>query len=492
MAEFTTNTTAIDSKVFTGKLDSSYITARQAANSSLEFKKTLWPDIVNNYGKGYYGFMDLISNKTPFNFEGSSITVVEENKLDYTVKVGTNAGAGIAVAGANVATTFKLDKTSDYDSSNNSRLRVGDTIYIPRAYTGTGEVAMYQVKSIAGATNELIFTAVPLNELDSIATEVPIGTKIVVGAWKTGTGGGQPGIGYLPYLSNRTFYTQITGESFFIEGGVKSVALETMLKKNGAAQKDFLTEGLFNMEFMFDKRQDRDLYSSQTTTASSAATMAKETGTSQTKSRDGYRQILGKRGQIWNYDSSQNFDLFKLNQIDEIFDTQDVTEKNIIVGCGPDLFKRVEDGSLDFVKEYSKSDFMTNMESIGVQFKVITKGTRTYTFVCLDTFRDQTGLGRVELGYREEGFMTPASTVSVRMNGATTATPFDKLQIGYRNNNSENRTRMMGPITGVNGYGLPFQHQWDTSTWHIKSESGLIALCVNQDILMKPTVYKTA
>ena len=491
MAEFTTNTTSIDSKAFVGKLDNAYITARQAAQN-IEFKKLLWPDIVKNYGNGYYGFMDLISNKTPFNFEGSSITVVEENKLDYTVKVGTNAGAGIAVAIANAPTTFKLDKTTDYDASNNPRLRVGDTIYIPRAYTGTGEVAMYQVKSIAGATNELVFTAVPLNELDSIATEVPIGTKIVVGAWKTGTGGGQPGVGYLPYLSNRTFGTQITGESFFIEGGLKSIAMEAMLKKNGAAQKDFLTEGLFHMEFMFDKRQDRDLYSSQTTTISSAATMAKETGTSATKSRDGYRQILGKRAQVWNYDSSQNFDIFKLDQIDEIFDTQDVTEKNIIVGCGPDLFKRVENGSLDFIKEYSKSDFMENMESIGVQFKVITKGTRTYTFVCLDTFRDQTGLGRVELGYREEGFMTPASTVSVRMNGATTATPFDKLQIGYRNNNGENRTRMMGPISGVNGYGLPFQHQWDTSTWHIKSESGLIALCVNQDILMKPTVYRTA
>ena len=156
MAEFTTNTTSVDSKVFTGKLDSSYITARQAANSSLEFKKLLWPDIVKNYGNGYYGFMDLISNKTPFNFEGSSITVVEENKLDYTVKVGTNAGAGIAVAAANAPTTFKLDKTTDYDSANNPRLRVGDTIYIPRAYTGTGEVAMYQVKSIAGATDELI------------------------------------------------------------------------------------------------------------------------------------------------------------------------------------------------------------------------------------------------------------------------------------------------------------------------------------------------
>jgi len=493
MAEYTVRTGEVDSKAFAGKLDATYVTAREAAMSDLEFKKRVWPGIFKSYGNARYTFMDLLTMQTPFNFIGRDITLIEEQNLDYLIEVGDVGSTHGINTTANGAVAYLILAASGYDSNTGAlRLRVGDSVIIPHAYTSTGNNEHYRIQSISSGSGATTKWALhPYNVSAGIATEVPIGTKLMRGPWKTSVGGGQPSSGYIDYLNARKFYTQIIGETVSVQGGVKATALESWYKRDGVSMSNMVTEALWQTEFMFDRKIDQALFTSSANTNTSNVTDTDQYGAaSAVKSVFGYREHAVSRAQLLNYDSTQPWDYFKFDLIDEIFDTQKVSDGNIVVGCGPDLYKSIENGGLEFTKEYSKTDLMRSLDELGVSYRAFTKGTRTYTFVLIDTLRDTTGLGLVNLGHRQEGFMIPSSTVKVQLgNGSTSIIP--NLQIGYLNNNGENRTRMTGPISGVNGYGLPFSHQYDNTMWAYKTEMGLVALGMNQNIFLTPTSYRT-
>lgn len=484
--------TNLTSNVYNGALDSNFITAREAATSSAEFKKRLWPEIVAKYGEGKYRFMDLISHGgSPFNLTGPDITVLEENSQKFVITVGDiGGGVGIATTAGGANASLQLD-AGDYNSATGSlRLREGDEVIIPRGYTLSGNNEHYQAHIASGSGATTVFSLRPLSTTASITTAVPVGTKLVKGPWKTGLGGGQPSTGYINFLNTRKFYTQIVGETLKAEGSVQAVAMESFYGSDSKKFTNLVAEALWRAEFMFDDKIDFGLFSGATNTNTSVVTSPDQSGVARpVKSIKGHREYLADLAMKFTYDTTQPFSLSYFDLVDEMLDSQMVSSRNIVVGCGPDAYKKVENGMLEFTKEYTATDFTSALDELKVSYKVLYKSGRTYTFVLLDSFRDQNGLGLSSLGYREEMFMIPSETARVTYNDGTMDIP--NIQLGYVNNNGENRTRMMGPIAGVNGMNIrPFSHQYDNVTWAIKSEYTLIDLKVNQQILFTPSVYK--
>src|SRR6056297_3350734 len=121
----------------------------------------------NKYGKGFgfFDFLRMANNQVDILMSdgGSGLTrdeVTAFEKGAYWQPIRVNASGISTSTTAGDSITFRLH-AGDYDTDNNTFLRVGDTITIPPKYLSENSPAAYRVSAV-GATASADCTAYPL------------------------------------------------------------------------------------------------------------------------------------------------------------------------------------------------------------------------------------------------------------------------------------------------------------------------------------------
>ncbi len=133
---------------------------------------------------------------------------------------------------------------------------------------------------------------------------------------------------------------------------------------------------------------------------------------------------------------------------------------------------------------------MTRLELAGLVSAEFQKNGITHQLCEVVSFDNANTYGVLDSYFRDAALVIPKSLATVKADGMDVSDMYgysagDKVKIpnvvlGYLNNNGENRTRMIGPVGGVNGFGYPFTNQYDKVEMFIKSEYMLIVNLANQ------------
>jgi hypothetical protein len=189
---------------------------------------------------------------------------------------------------------------------------------------------------------------------------------------------------------------------------------------------------------------------------------------------------------------ASSYDLAYFDQIKEYLRSQGVTDTKVSILAGSNLYKQIENTVLDFIKAYSGgSDLMTGYASVGANIQEFKKNGITNQLCEVVSFDNANSYGVLDTYFRDAALVIPQSLATIKKSPYMDLDDFygnsagDKVKIpnvilGYLNNNGENRTRMLGQVAGVNGFGLPFVDQYDDVRFWIKSEYMLIVNLANQ------------
>ena len=467
-----------------------------------EFKQNVYQKYWKLYGGGFdvSTFLNCAGFKID-DWSSSRYTVFETPAIERAVVIGDiGAGAGIALAAAGASITFSLAQTeytgAPYTVNETYRL-VGADVFIPKEYfVGALSSQPYKVISATqdgvayGGVASVKFTAVPYtggNRVNGRAqmhgagfalAAVPAGTTLVVGPLRFGRGGGQPA-GSKKRNLQRDFYLTILGDSMYFEGGVPSFE-QVVVGGNTYLWNDALAE----LEFKLERQKDKAIWKGFLNENTGANVTATSTSgvTSPTESFIGLRDQMEMRSQIMQYVG--NFEMFDFRQIKEFKESQGDMGTSSFFGMGPRLKDNLWENGLNFVQDYSRgSDLISNMDTLGVNYRVYDAYGHKFIASEMSTFVDRTSFGHPSQGFQNEGFVIPLDETVVNDDKGSPVT-LPSVGIGYRKGNNENRERMAGVVAGVNGMGYPFVSQWDETAMHMKTEFGLVALGLNKWVLV--------
>lgn len=408
------------------------------------------------YGKGV-GARDIyFANKNVVDVPNQTITVGLKDSPLGAIKLGSAISTG--AAGADI--TVVLDSTM-YDTNNNGPLRVGDDIYIPKdyLYTGTTEARAYRVTSVSGSGAAAEYTCKPYAKdggfytvASRIATAVPSGSVLMVGANSFAVGTAQPA-GMTDSWDSISFKPRILKETVDYEGGQVAQSFYDYTGYN--TNKGVLNSGVLDAEFRLDVKESRYFFLGEAND-NSTMTQTSESGVANlVVSGGGMWPHASKYGQAQSY--SGDFVLDNLYDSGILQQSQGITSGTSVFMVGPELARDVETSALDFIKQYSGgSDLLNSAKNeLGIDVKAFTIDGRTYVLWRPDELADPTGMGiningTYTYSMATSGLIVPNMNVTVPFNGQPNVT-IPNVQIGYVNKNGENRRRVMKVNPGVNG-----------------------------------------
>lgn len=452
----------------------------------LEFEPQVYPQWFQKYNKGF-GIKDFlyIAGQT-FNVKSNSITAFEDGALVRPIRIDSNGISTQTSAGDAISFYVHDD---EYDSNGDCYLRAGDTIIVPSKYLSGQDTPAEFLITTASAVN-VAWAASPLDSAAQITTKVPANAYLQVGATRYARGTGQPKArSYGAY--SRTFYTGISKETLEIEGGqIMQASYRSKVKGGG--------DGLWNRnqllaEFSLDNQMNTALIISDYN--SNSVTQSAHSGNS-----NSVRSTTG----LWNHldDYAQKLPWAVAISINDMYTAkellrgQGVVDTEVLLGMGTKLSRGFETMGLEFLKEYSSSNLMSGLESIGIRPKAFTVGNVTFVAKEFAGLSNPQTFG-VDADYWDNaGFMIPMSQVTVKtsdiliagVEGGKVVIP--NLALGYVNNNGENRTRILQYVYGVNGVGGTATHEYDDFAGYMLTEYMLVAMGCNQFIrLLKEGTY---
>lgn len=459
----------------------------------LEFEPQVWQQWYQAFGKGFMIFDWLQIPGQTVNVKARNIDAFTDQAVERAALLGDG---GIPFAGhvAGAVRNFDLAASEYLDADGATTttpyVRVNDSIFIDPLYTNKDVPTKWGVATV-GAYNGGAPTDGTIYPFDStvvLTANVPASSYVMVGANNRGIGGGQPGARRSGTTSN-TFYTGITAESTEIKGGVNAEKLyRNDLDKSG---KGLLwTKAQVETEFLHRAGMDKDLLLGQVNANTANIVDTDSDGNSNaTRSTKGLWHWVEEDGMEQSYAGA--YDLAYFDQIKEYLRSQGVTDTSVAILAGSNLHKQIENTVLDYIKAYSGgSDLMLGLNSVGFGVQEFKKNGITNTLCEVVSFDNANSYGVLDNYFRDAGLVIPKSLATVKSDGMVTDDFYgysagDKVKIpnvilGYLNNNGENRTRMVGPVAGVNGFGYPFTNQYDEVKLHIKSEYMLIVNLANQ------------
>jgi len=310
----------------------------------------------------------------------------------------------------------------------------------------------------------------------------------MVGPNNSGVGGGQPGPRRSGATSN-TFYTAITAETAEIKGGVSAEKLyRNDLDKSG--RNVLWTKAQVEAEFLHRAGMDKQIFLGQRNTNTSNIVVSdRDSNSVAARGTQGLWHWVEADGMEQSYASA--YDLAYFDQIKEYLRSQGVTDTKVAILAGSNLFKQIENTVLDYLKAYSGgTDLKYSDYGVGANIREFTKNGITNQLCEVISFDNANSYAVMDTYFRDAALVVPSSLATVKMDGMEVDDSYgysagDKVKIpnvvlGYLNNNGENRTRMIGPVAGVNGFGYPFVDQYDDVRLFIKSEYMLIVNLANQ------------
>ena len=445
--------------------------------------------MVSSFGKGFQIFDWLQIPGQTVNIKARNLT----NRTDQAVeKASQLTAAGMAFAGhvAGAARTFILHANEYLDgdgaTASSPYLRVGDTVYVDPLYTNKDVPTQWYVTVVgASGANTTIY---PLDITVTQTVNVPGSSYFMVGPHLQGIGTGQAAA-RKNGTTQDTFSTAITDETAHIKGGVNAEKLyRNDLDKSGKAT--LWSKAQIEAEFTHNSGIDKEIFMGQVNTNTSVAIAADSDSNNQA--------VRGTQG-LWHWVEADgmeqayagSYDLAYFDQIKEYLRSQGVTDTTVATLCGSNLYKQIENTVLDFIKAYSGgSDLMTGYASVGANVQEFKKNGITHQLCEVVSFDNANTYGVLDNYFRDAGLVIPKSLATVSSSGYDMGDAYgnsagDKIKIpnvalGYLNNNGENRQRMIGPVAGVNGFGIPFTNQYDEVKMFLKTEFALIVALQNQ------------
>jgi hypothetical protein len=252
-----------------------------------------------------------------------SLTSFALNALNRPVKVKT-AVTGMSSTGFD----FYIDP-DDYDTNDDTFLRVGDTIMVPGYYFGKEYDILCNV-DVVGADDTTLTQTTPFESGLTQTEDFPADGFLQIGPTSHARGTDQPSARSRGMTSN-TFYTQISKETTDFDGGLQ-------------AQQLYATPsgGLWGMaladaEFSLDYQQSVALWQGTTNTNSVTETDARS-GTSSRKGTQGMWLHADADGQDHEYIDS--FTVKDLDAIDDLLKARGVMATSAGILTGHKLFKQ--------------------------------------------------------------------------------------------------------------------------------------------------------
>jgi len=459
----------------------------------IEFEPQVWQEWYQAFGKGFqiFDWLTIIGQTT--NVKARQITSFTDQAVERAILLdaggipfsGHTAGAVRPIA---LAASEYLD--ADGTTETTPYLRVGDSVFIDPVFTNKDVPTKWFVKTVgtynAGApTDGTIF---PYDITVELTADVTASSYLMVGPNNSGIGGGQPG----PRRSgatSATFDTAITDETAEIKGGVNAEKLyRNDLDKSG---KNVLwSKAQVETEFYHRSGMDKEIFLGQVNTNTSNVTVSdRDANSVAARGTKGLWHHVEESGMEQSYAGA--YDLAYFDQIKEYLRSQGVTDTTVATLAGSNLYKQIENTVLDYIKAYSGgSDLIDGYNSVGFNVQQFMKNGITHQLCEVVSFDNANTYGVLDSYFRDAALVIPKSLATVKADGMDVSDMYgysagDKVKIpnvvlGYLNNNGENRTRMVHPVAGVNGFGYPAVDQYDDVKLYIKSEYMLIVNLANQ------------
>ena len=447
-------------------------------------KPQIYGDYIKYYGKGVGLLEFLYLTGSTVNIAGETKTVWEEGSLTKLVEI---QGA-IAPAGAGVDITFSL-AAGEFDANHARYVNINDIIVIPAEYIEEGGVPatiphLYQVISEdAGVDAAKIFTARPLLVTSELAVAVPDGTELMVTGGNyalESQGGGVKSSGWY----SRTFYTSIKKHDWAIGGGSQSNQRYYEELRGGGT--GMLSKESMEADYWLDKYINDDLWLG-TGVTNTTLTMANRNSVNiPVTGTVGFLRHLEQNAMRQFYTAA--YQMSDFDDVKDLLQSQGVTERTCAFLQGSSLYKQTENSGLDFIKEFSGgTDLMKTFGEINVAFKAINKNGVYTVFKELPSLSDPTAYGAEAFNdyFKDLGVIIPEIDVTVRGGMETPASvKIKNLVLGYKSYNGEQRSRVVKEIPSMASQGAIATDSYDDTRWSSLSHYMLIALKVNQMILV--------
>jgi hypothetical protein len=455
---------------------------------SLELEPQVWQEWYNAFGKGFGIFDFLQIPGQTVSVKARDIDAFTDQAVEKAVQV-TAAGVAFSGHASNGARTFILHANEYLDGDGNTAatpyLRAGDTVFMDPAYTNQDVPTQWLVISV-GASGQNT-TIRPLSSSTVMTANMPASSYFMVGPNLQGIGTGQPAPRRSGTTSD-TFYTGIVAETAEIKGGVNAEKLyRNDLDKSGKAM--LWSKAQIETEFALNSGMDKQIFMGEVNGNTSNAVATDGDSSSQAvRSTKGLWHWVESDGMEQAYAGS--YDLAYFDQLKEYLRSQGVTDTTVSFLAGSNLYKQVENTGLDYLKAYSGGSNLFAYGAVGAQVQSIVKNGITCELAEIVSFDNANTYGVMDTYFRDAGLVLPKSLATVKSTGLDVMDMYgnsagDKVKIpnvaiGYLNNNGENRTRMVHPVAGVNGFGYPAVHQYDHVKLYFKSEFMLIVNLANQ------------
>jgi hypothetical protein len=471
---------AITNNTYQGSHDSAWATLY----ALVDFPQ-VYPKLVQRYGRGFsrdfFEFLTIAGQVGTC--KAQTITTFEKGSPEKAVTLS----AAITEVGAGENITVKIN---EWNGAGQAYLKEGDKILIPPAYITKSSVKpvvghWYQVVTrgtVQATESETAFTCTPLDALSVLAVEVPIATKLMVtgGNYAPGSEGAKPrNSGWY----SRTFTTAIKRAAFAIEGSQQST--ERYVDHLVGGIDGVFSEASIQGEFDLDQSINYEILLGGV--ANNLTMNNEDSVANSVRGTLGLLPQLEARACRQYYTST--YDVPELDNIKKAWISQGVTETEGSFMAGNDLLLGMENNCAAYIKEFSGgTDLMTKLNELHVGFKVITKGLVKITLHELKSFSNPNTLANYDLG--RYGFILPNTQVTVREGEGATEVKIPNVQLAYKNYNGENRQRMFGMITGINGMGYgngQIADERDRIKGHWESEFMLQVHAANQMLLVLPS-----
>lgn len=438
------------------------------------------PQIYKTYGRAF-DFFDFLNMPTKKGLVGSrTLKLWEEGNKKAIITLS----AAIATGAANADIAIKLN-AADYDASNNPVLRIGQTVYIPQKYQPAAITAPaeYQVVSSSGSAGDLTFVAKPKKSGAQITVEVPIGTKVTLGAIMFAPGMGLPA-GTTQSYFQREFVTGLIKNAMGIEGGFLSANYWEPFEQDGKLM-GYTNKLLNDLEFELDDFLNQYIGFGQKNENAALVQTSNFGGSNKVLSGDGIWTMLDASAQQhWYTGAFENADYVTIKNL---FESQGVVGSEAIFCVGSELWDDAEQADLDFIKEYSGgSDLIKNGVQLGMPITKVNRASMTFNKVKMKGFSNPFAMGNSEYDLSSAGFVMPTTKAKV-MQKADGSDPIylNNFELYFLGKGEENRTRVIAELNGVSGLNGQAVNEYDGKKFGLLTEPMVVGTNLNQCVMVR-------
>lgn len=452
---------------------------------SLELEPQVWQEWYNAYGKGFGIFDFLQIPGQTVSVKARDIDAFTDQAVEKAVQVKSNMSTSSAGAINQwyLAAAEYLD--GDGATATAPYLRVGDTIFVDPQYTNK-DVPTQWFMTVIGDTHTDLCSMYPMDTTVAIDSAPLANSYFMVGPNLQSIGGGQTSPRKSGTTSD-TFYTAIIDETAEIKGGVNAEKLyRNDLDKSGKAM--LWSKAQIETEFLLNAGMDKEIFLGEVNANTTYNVTSDGSANQSVRGTKGLWHWVETDGMEQSYAGS--YDLAYFDQLKEYLRSQGVTDTTVSLLAGSNLYKQIENTALDYIKAYSGGSDLHSYGAVGAQVRSIVKNGITSELCEVVSFDNANSYAVMDTYFRDAGLVLPKSLATVKSTGLDVADMYgnsagDKVKIpnvaiGYLNNNGENRTRMVHPVAGVNGFGYPAVNQYDKVELYMKSEFMLIVNLANQ------------